>query len=268
MNFRTIRRALISVSDKTGLVDFARELRRWNVELISTGGTLRMLIDAGLTARSVSEVTGFAEILDGRVKTLHPIIHAGLLAVTENPDHRRQLEELKIDPIDMVIVNCYPFERTIGQSGTTLDEAIEQIDIGGPTMLRAAAKNYREKTVIASPASYPAIVAEMALNGGAVSEATRFELAKEVFRYTAHYDGVISGFLDNLNSPVKEASLPETFSVRYRKSENLRYGENPHQQAALYGDFWEYFEKLHGKELSYNNIVDIQAAAELVEEFS
>ena len=268
MNLVPIRRAVISVSDKTGIVELAQRLRQWNVEIISTGGTLKTLTDAGIQATSISEVTGFPEILDGRVKTLHPKIHAGLLAVRENPAHQKQLSELDIKPIDMVVVNLYPFEQTIARNNISLDDAIEQIDIGGPTMIRAAAKNFRSKTVIVNPNQYQSIIAEMEKTGGLVSEETRAGLAKEVFLHTARYDTVISNYLSGLNGTSSNEILPDIFSISLSKTEELRYGENPHQQAALYGGFHKLFEKLHGKELSYNNIVDIEAAAELLEEFS
>ncbi|MBI5216948.1 MAG: bifunctional phosphoribosylaminoimidazolecarboxamide formyltransferase/IMP cyclohydrolase [Ignavibacteriae bacterium] len=265
MKLVEIKRALISVSDKTGIVEFARSLQKWNVEIISTGGTLKTLHEAGITACSVSELTGFPEILDGRVKTLHPNIHAGLLAVTENPSHVQQLAELNIEPIDLVVVNLYPFEQTIEKSGVSLDDAIEQIDIGGPTMLRSAAKNFSSKTVIVNPQHYARVLSEMEAHNGCVTEETRFALATEVFHHTARYDTAIAGYLQR--SGATGSALPETFSLSLPKSFDLRYGENPHQSASLYGTFNEIFEKLHGKELSFNNIVDIQGAAELVEEF-
>ncbi|MBI3194990.1 MAG: bifunctional phosphoribosylaminoimidazolecarboxamide formyltransferase/IMP cyclohydrolase [Ignavibacteriae bacterium] len=265
MKMVEIKRALISVSDKTGIVEFARSLQKWNVEIISTGGTLKTLREAGIPVHSVSEVTGFPEILDGRVKTLHPNIHAGLLAVAENLSHVQQLAELNIEPIDLVVVNLYPFEQTIAKSGISLDDAIEQIDIGGPTMLRAAAKNFTGKTVIVNTQQYATVLSEMEEYNGCVTKETRFELATEVFQHTARYDTAIAGYLKRSNS--KEPTLLETFSLSLPKSFDLRYGENPHQSAALYGTFTEIFEKLHGKELSFNNIVDIQGAAELAEEF-
>lgn len=268
MNLRTIHTALISVSDKTGIVELAKALQRWNISIISTGGTLATLQNAGITARSVSEVTGFPEILDGRVKTLHPKIHGGILAVHENPRHLEQLSGLDIQPIDMVIVNLYPFQQTIAKANIALDDAVEQIDIGGPAMLRAAAKNFKYKTVIVNPARYTTILEELETHNGAISDVTRFQLAKEAFSHTSMYDGAISEYLSNQNGSIDLAPLPEMFSLSLKKSEDLRYGENPHQRAALYGSFHTIFKKIHGKELSYNNIVDIQSAAELVEEFS
>ncbi len=236
-----------------------------NVEIISTGGTYNALKAEGIDVRSVSDVTGFPEILDGRVKTLHPKIHGGLLAVSANPMHTRQLEELDIKTIDMVVVNLYPFEQAIAKSNTTLDEAIEQIDIGGPTMVRAAAKNFSSKAVVVSPERYDTVVAEMKQTNGSVSDETCFELACEAFRHTSAYDSVIAHYLGTVKA--KNDVLPEIFHVSLPKKQGLRYGENPHQSAGLYGTFNEIFEKLHGKELSYNNIVDIAAAARLVAEF-
>jgi phosphoribosylaminoimidazolecarboxamide formyltransferase/IMP cyclohydrolase len=267
MDLVKIRRALISVSDKSGIVELARKLRSWDIEIISTGGTLGALREAGLPARSVSEITNFPEILDGRVKTLHPAIHGGLLAVAENDAHQEEVREHHIQPIDMVVVNLYPFEKTVSKKDISLDEAIEQIDIGGPSMLRSAAKNFKDKTVVVDPSQYAEIVAELERTGGFVSASTRFALARNAFLHTARYDSVISTYLMELNKNGAETTLPEIFSLSLKKSFDLRYGENPHQSAALYGDFEKYFEKLHGKELSYNNIVDIQASAELVEEF-
>jgi phosphoribosylaminoimidazolecarboxamide formyltransferase/IMP cyclohydrolase len=268
MNSVRIKRALISVSDKTGVVEFARQLRQRNIEILSTGGTLAALNGANIDAKSISDVTHFPEILDGRVKTLHPKIHGGLLAIADNPKHQQQLAELDITPIDMVVVNLYPFEHTITGSGVSLDEAIEQIDIGGPAMIRAAAKNFKYKTVIVNPARYNSVAKELDEHDGSISRETRFELAKEVFFHTSRYDATISQYLESIGDDSKKATLPDVFSLSVQKSADLRYGENPHQRAALYGNFHTFFEKLHGKELSYNNIVDIQAAAELLEEFS
>ena len=268
MNLLTIRRALLSVSDKTGIVEFGRRLSEFGVEIISTGGTLKVLQDAGVKAVSVTDVTGFPEILDGRVKTLHPGIHAALLAVPTNSSHCRQLEELHYDPIDLVVVNLYPFEQTVAKKDVSLDDAIEQIDIGGPAMLRSTAKNFKYKTVIVDPADYPGVLAEIADHDGATTEETRFALAQKVFAHTSHYDSKIFEYLSTVGATSTADLLPSTFSLCLPKVESLRYGENPHQQAALYGDFHSFFQKLHGKELSYNNIVDIQAAAGLLEEFS
>ncbi len=259
-----IRRALISVSDKRGLVEFAQGLHGMGVEVISTGGTAATLREAGIPAVSVSEVTGFPEILDGRVKTLHPRIHAGLLAVGGNAHHDEELREHGIGAIDMVVVNLYPFERTIARNGVPLDNALEQIDIGGPAMLRAAAKNFKYKAVVVNPDSYPAVLGEMQRNRGVVSEQTCFELAKEVFRHTSSYDSVIAQYLER-SDPAH--TLPTMLQIGRRKELDLRYGENPHQRAALYGNFGSVFEKLHGKELSFNNIVDLASAARVAAEF-
>lgn len=267
MKHLKIRRALISVSDKTGVTEFAGKLGRWNIEIISTGGTLLALKKAGKPAIPISDVTGFPEILDGRVKTLHPNIHAGLLAKNDDPEHVRQLSKLNITPIDMVVINLYPFEATIAKKDVTLDDAIEQIDIGGPAMLRASAKNFLHKVVISQPDQYAEIIAEMEKTDGSVSEETRFRLAQAVFQRTAQYDTAISKYLASRQKPAGE-ELPSSYTITYAKTEDLRYGENPHQQAALYGDFNSFVEKLHGKEISYNNIVDIQAAIELAEEFA
>ncbi len=260
-----IHRALISVSDKRGLVDFARALQKMNVEIISTGGTHALLTSNGIEARSVSDVTHFPEILDGRVKTLHPKIHAGLLAITDNPDHVRQLEEYDIDAIDMVVVNLYPFEQTIARNGVPLEEAVEQIDIGGPAMIRSAAKNFKHKVVVVDPDRYPSILAELQSNNGHISEATCFVLAREVFRHTSSYDAVIAGYLDRAQK--SDRQFPDLLHISLRHEMDLRYGENPHQHAALFGNFNSLFQTLHGKELSYNNIGDIAAAAKLVTEF-
>jgi phosphoribosylaminoimidazolecarboxamide formyltransferase/IMP cyclohydrolase len=259
-----IRRALISVSDKRGIVELAKALRQFGIEIISTGGTYQTLRTAGVTVRSVSEVTGFPEILDGRVKTLHPAIHAGILAATDNPLHVKQLKEHHIEPIDLVVANLYPFEQTIARENVTLDQAIEQIDVGGPAMVRAAAKNHRHTVVVVNPDRYQSLTEEMARNNGAISFPTRFELAREAFQHTAAYDTMIASYFSGLRS---NTPLPDVVTITMKKSDALRYGENPHQLAALYGKFDTYFQKHHGKELSYNNILDINAAALLCAEF-
>ena len=259
-----IRRALISVSDKRGLIEFAKALREMGVEIVSTGGTASVLQGNGIHAVPVSEVTGFPEILNGRVKTLHPKIHAGLLAVADNDQHRKELEEHRIESIDMVVVNLYPFEKTVAHNGIPLHEALEQIDIGGPTMLRAAAKNFKNKAVIVSPDRYAQVIDEMRSSNGVVSESTRFELAKEVFRHTSSYDSVIANYLEHVG---KEDGFPPLLHMSKRREFKLRYGENPHQRAVLYGDFTSFFQQVHGKELSFNNIVDTVSAAKLVAEF-
>ncbi len=260
-----IRRALISVSDKRGLVEFALALREMAVEIISTGGTASALRGAGIDVRNVSDVTGFPEILGGRVKTLHPRIHGALLALPDDPDHMRQTTELGIEPIDMVVVNLYPFEESIAHPGATLEEALEQIDIGGPSMLRSASKNFRHKAVIVNPDRYPGIVAEMKSSDGCVSETTCAALACEVFRRTALYDAAIADYLEHRTGPAE--GHPAMLRILAAREYDLRYGENPHQRGTLYGKFSSLFRTLHGKELSYNNIVDMSAAASLVAEF-
>jgi phosphoribosylaminoimidazolecarboxamide formyltransferase / IMP cyclohydrolase len=261
-----IRRALISVSDKRGLIPFARTLKALGVEIISTGGTSQALADEGITVTPVSSVTGFPEILDGRVKTLHPMIHGGLLAVNDNPEHQRQLAEHHITPIDMVVVNLYPFEETVAREGVTNEQAIENIDIGGPSMLRSAAKNHRHRAVVVNPERYSALAEELKSSKGMLSEATCAALACEAFEHTAWYDAAIAEYLRKA-VPTNE-HFPARLMLRSRKDSDLRYGENPHQSAALYGSFTQLFSVLHGKELSYNNIIDITAAAALIQEFN
>jgi phosphoribosylaminoimidazolecarboxamide formyltransferase/IMP cyclohydrolase len=280
-----IRRALLSVSDKTGLIEFARGLADLSVEILSTGGTARTLRDAGLTVTDVAEVTGFPEMLDGRVKTLHPRIHGGLLAVRGNPEHERQLTAHGISPIDLVVVNLYPFEATLARPGVTLADAIEQIDIGGPALLRSAAKNFTAVAVVADPADYPGVLAALRQNAGALPAATRVELARTAFAHTARYDALIAGFFDRLaaqagrlhpESPVSalatQPPFPHRLDLRLEKLQDLRYGENPHQRAAFYRDVdgrsgLAAARQLHGKELSYNNLLDLHAAWELSREF-
>jgi phosphoribosylaminoimidazolecarboxamide formyltransferase/IMP cyclohydrolase len=258
------KRALLSVSDKSGLVAFAQGLVSAGYELISTGGTATALRGAGLTVADISDVTGFPEMLDGRVKTLHPKVHGGLLFLRDNDEHRRQAEAHGIEPIDLVVVNLYPFEQTIAKAGVTLEHAIENIDIGGPSMLRSAAKNYRSVTVITDPADYALVAAELAADGE-TTLATRERLAAKVFRTTGYYDALIANFLTQ-RLPEPEP-FPETFALPLRRAQSLRYGENPHQLAALYGAFPRHFQQLHGKELSYNNLIDINAAVRLIREF-
>lgn len=259
-----IHRALISVSDKRGLIEFAQALRTLNIEIISTGGTYHALHDQGIEVRSVSEITDFPEILDGRVKTLHPKIHGALLGLSDREEHLRQMKEHGIEAIDMVVVNLYPFEQTIARNGVPLDQAIEQIDIGGPAMIRAAAKNFKYKAVIVNPDRYSDIVEELRAGDGVLSEETCFNLAREVFHHTSSYDAVIANYLDHVTAG---EDLPPLFHLSMRMEQRLRYGENPHQKAALYGNFGSLLQCLHGKELSYNNIVDTAAAATLVTEF-
>lgn len=251
-------RALISVYDKSGVVELARALAGLGVEIISTGNTQRLLSEAGLSARAVSDVTGFPEILDGRVKTLHPAIHAGLLARRDLPAHMAQLSELGLAPIDILVVNLYPFQQTVARPDVTLEEAQEQIDIGGVALLRAAAKNFGAVLALTDPADYAAVLA--GLREGEVSVDLRRRLAAKAFAHTAAYDAAIAGFLAG-------EQLPENLALAWPKAQSLRYGENPHQPAALYGGFLDHFAQLHGKELSYNNILDTAAAQELIEEF-
>src|SRR6478672_139679 len=257
-----IARALISVSDKTGLVEFAKELVSMGVEIISTGGTAALLQKSGIPAREISDFTEFPEMMDGRVKTLHPKVHGGLLFVRDNPEHVAQAEAHGIKPIDLVVVNLYPFENTIAKPETTLEEAIEQIDIGGPSMLRSAAKNYRSVTVVVDPGDYQDVLDHMRDNEGATTLKLRERLGIKVFVTTSKYDGAIANYLNQEQETTCALSLCLPIVAR------LRYGENPHQTGALYGHFDDHFTKLHGKELSYNNILDISAASELIEEFT
>jgi phosphoribosylaminoimidazolecarboxamide formyltransferase / IMP cyclohydrolase len=261
-----ISRALISVSDKTGLVDFVKGLRAFNVEVLSTGGTHKLLAEAGIPVVAVSDHTGSPEILDGRVKTLHPKIHGGILGRRADPHHQEQMRANSITPIDMVVVNLYPFETTVARPDCRFEDAIENIDIGGPSMVRSAAKNSHDVTVVVDPADYEMILDEMRTTGGSVSPSTNSKLARKAFATTAHYDGAIA---DYLGGRAGEGRQPfgETIHIGLHKAQDLRYGENPHQQAALYGDFFRAIEQLHGKELSYNNIVDINAALYLMLEF-
>ncbi len=251
-------RALISVYDKTGVVELAQALHDLGVILISTGQTWRVLHDAGLPTLAVSAVTGFPEILDGRVKTLHPAIHAGLLARRDRPAHMAQLAEHGLAPIDLLVVNLYPFRETVAADGVTLEEALEQIDIGGVALLRAAAKNFAHVLPLVDPADYQAALE--GLRADHIDQGLRRRLAARTFAHTAAYDAAIAAYLN-------EEGLPESLSLSLPRTQSLRYGENPHQQAALYGDFTSYFRQLHGRELSYNNILDAAAAAELIEEF-
>jgi phosphoribosylaminoimidazolecarboxamide formyltransferase/IMP cyclohydrolase len=257
-----IQRALISVSDKTGIVEFARELVAQGVEILSTGGTAKALQEAGVATMEVSQFTGSPEILEGRVKTLHPRIHGGLLYIRGNAHHEEQAKAHGIRPIDMVVVNLYPFEATIAREDVTLPEAIEQIDIGGPSMIRSAAKNYQSVCVVTDPADYSAVLEDMKEESGGTTLVLRERLAIKAFATTASYDSAISCFLN------REQQTCSRFRLEMPLEMRLRYGENPHQQAELYGDFESYFEKLQGKELSYNNILDISAAAALISEFS
>ena len=261
-----IQRALLSVSDKTGLVTLAQALVASGVDLISTGGTAKTLREAGLTVTDLSAFTGFPEMLDGRVKTLHPLVHGGLLYIRGNETHEAAVTAHGIRPIDLVVVNLYPFEQTVARPDATLHDAIENIDIGGPSMLRSAAKNHDSVTVVIDPSDYAEVARQIESNGGTTLELRR-QLAAKVFARTASYDAAIASHLQKIFIPEASASLPQSLSLRAPLAQPLRYGENPHQQAALYGDFHKHFEQLHGKELSYNNILDLTAAAALINEF-
>jgi len=266
---RKISRALISVSDKTGVAELAAGLAALGVELLSTGGTAKLLREKGLHVRDVSDLTGFPEMLDGRVKTLHPKVHGGLLAIRSNPQHQAQVKEHGIAYIDLVVVNLYPFEKTAAKPGVKPDELIENIDIGGPSMIRSAAKNFEDVTVLVDAADYGAVLDELQKNGGSVSRDTRARLARKAFATTAAYDGAISTTLQKLAG----AELPDALHLNYRKLADLRYGENPHQKAALYlnpaaaGKGLAAAPQLQGKELSFNNLVDLEAAWRLACEF-
>ncbi|MCX8072652.1 MAG: bifunctional phosphoribosylaminoimidazolecarboxamide formyltransferase/IMP cyclohydrolase [Candidatus Binatia bacterium] len=260
-----IERALISVTDKTGVVEFARGLVSLGIEILSTGGTARELKNAGIPVREVSAYTGSPEILDGRVKTLHPKIHGGILARRDLPRHLEELRSLGIERIDLVVVNLYPFERVVAEPSCTWEEAIENIDIGGPSMIRSAAKNHDAVTVVVDPSDY-AVVLEELRTTGVVSKATNRRLAHKAFALTARYDGAIATFLGSWQDGERQP-FSSTFHLTLTKAQDLRYGENPHQHAALYGQFLDYVEQLHGKELSYNNIVDIDSALALMLEF-
>ena len=262
-------RALISVSDKTGIVELAKELRSLGVEIISTGGTFRKLQEEGIEAMEVSELTGFPECLDGRVKTLHPMIHAGLLGMRSNEEHRKQMESLGVKPIDLVIVNLYPFKQTILKDGVTRQEAVENIDIGGPTMLRSAAKNYQDVAVVIDPSDYEKVLTELK-EKKEVSLDTKFYLMQKVFMHTAHYDAMIAEYLKNERN---DETFPETLTMTFEKVQDMRYGENPHQKAAFYREVGNHrgslvdAVQLNGKELSFNNINDTNGALELLKEF-
>ncbi|MFS0655511.1 bifunctional phosphoribosylaminoimidazolecarboxamide formyltransferase/IMP cyclohydrolase [Bacillus sp. 179-C3.3 HS] len=264
----TIKRALISVSDKTNIVPFVKELTELGVEVISTGGTHKLLQENGIDVIGISEVTGFPEIMDGRLKTLHPNIHGGLLAVRENDVHMAQIEKHGIQPIDLVVVNLYPFKETISKDDVTYEEAIENIDIGGPGMLRAASKNHQDVTVIVDPSDYDAVIQQ--IKEGGVSLEKKRELAAKVFRHTAAYDALIADYLTNYVGETE----PEQFTVTFEKKQSLRYGENPHQAATFYQNALPSkgslatATQLHGKELSYNNIKDADAALQIVREFT
>jgi phosphoribosylaminoimidazolecarboxamide formyltransferase/IMP cyclohydrolase len=264
-----VRYALISVSDKAGVVEFARSLVRLGFAILSTGGTARALADRGITVTEVAQITGFPEILDGRVKTLHPAVHAGILARRDSQEHLRALAQHAIGLIDVVAVNLYPFEATVAKSACTLHDAIENIDVGGPAMLRAAAKNHASVTVVVDPADYPRIIEELQARG-ATGASTRFELAIKAFAHTARYDGAISSYLSGLDADGQRETFPRVLTRQWTLRQSMRYGENPHQQAAFYQDpdpgpgLLAGYEQLQGKELSYNNVADADAAWECV----
>ncbi len=277
---KPIKRALLSVTDKTGLVEFAQALASFGVELISTGGTAGALRVAGLAVKDISELTGFPEMLDGRVKTLHPKVHGGLLYIRGNSDHEAAVAAHGIEPIDMVVVNLYAFEKTAAQPGVAFGHLIENIDIGGPSMVRSAAKNFADVAIVTRVADYPALIEELKANGGALSHATRWRLAKQAFATTAAYDTAIANTLDRIaKAPAPEAAaapdaapLPTTLRINIPQAQALRYGENPHQRAALYADGTGLgianATQLQGKELSYNNLVDLDACWELAQELN
>jgi phosphoribosylaminoimidazolecarboxamide formyltransferase / IMP cyclohydrolase len=273
-----VQRAILSVTDKTGLVDFAHQLSGLGIELISTGGTAKLLRDSGIAVKDISELTGFPEMLDGRVKTLHPKVHGGILHRRENSAHVAAVAEHGIQPIDMVVVNLYAFEKTAAKPGVAFEELIENIDIGGPSMIRSAAKNFHDVAVVTSPADYQAIAKELASTGGSLSLETKWRLAQKAFATTAAYDSAIASTLERMATPAdfhpvesKDEAFPQTLRLSFQKTLDLRYGENPHQKAAMYSDGSgagvANARQLQGKELSYNNIVDLQAAWDLAQEF-
>jgi len=270
-----IERAILSVTDKTGLVEFAKHLAAMDVELVSTGGTAKLLRGAGIVVKDISELTGFPEMLDGRVKTLHPMVHGGILHRRENPAHVSSIEEHGIVPIDMIVVNLYAFEKTAAKPGVHFEEIIENIDIGGPSMIRSAAKNFQDVAVVTSPSDYAAIAEEMKTSHGTLSLETNWRLAQKAFATTAAYDSAIASTLERI-SPEEfeldpESKFPQTLRMSFQKTMDLRYGENPHQSAAMYTDGSDTGvangRQIQGKELSYNNIVDLQAAWDLAQEY-
>jgi len=271
-----ISRAILSVTDKTGLVDFARKLRDLGVELVSTGGTAKLLRDSGIAVKDISDLTGFPEMLDGRVKTLHPKVHGGILHRRQDKSHQAAVAEHDIPPIDMVVVNLYAFEKTAAKPGVHFEELIENIDIGGPSMIRSAAKNFQDVAVVTSPADYNAIADEMGRSGGSLSKETKWRLAQTAFATTAAYDSAIASTLERITAPDKvevptTSTFPAILRLTFHKQMDLRYGENPHQKAAMYADDSgsgvANAKQVQGKELSYNNIVDLQAAWDLAREF-
>ena len=272
-----IRTALLSVSDKNGIVPFAKALHEQGIKLISTGGTAKLLAENQLPVVEVSSLTKFPEMLDGRVKTLHPMVHGGLLARRDFPEHMAALKEHGIDTIDMLVINLYPFNETVAKENCSFEDAVENIDIGGPAMLRAAAKNHQDVTVLISPEDYAPVLAEMKANNNAVSYKTNLALAKKVFAHTAQYDGAIANYLSSLGDELDHKSrsaYPETLHLAFEKVQEMRYGENPHQSAAFYKDIYPVdgalanYKQLQGKELSYNNIADADSAWECVKSFS
>jgi len=268
-----IKQALISVSDKSGVLELARGLSQLGINILSTGGTARLLLDAGVAVTEVADYTGFPEMLDGRVKTLQPKVHAGILARRDLPEHVATLAKHGIPTIDLVVVNLYPFAATIAKPGCTLIDAIENIDIGGPTMVRAAAKNHAHVAIVTDPADYGDVLAEMQTNHGALSDVTRFDLAKKAFSHTAAYDSTISNYLTAIDADGVKSTFPAQINFNFAKVQDMRYGENPHQQAAFYRDLISVpggiadYTQLQGKELSYNNVGDADAAWELVKTF-
>ena len=274
MKLNEIKRALISVTDKSGLLEFAQGLNVFGVEILSTGGTAAMLRKNGVPVTEVSDYTGFPEMMDGRLKTLHPKIHGGLLAIRTQESHMTSAEKEQIKMIDMVVVNLYRFEDTVARENCSLDEAVENIDIGGPTMLRAGAKNHHFVTVVTDPDDYPRILAEMQERGGKLSTETNFALAVKTFQLTARYDGAISNYLGTIGPDAVVKTFPDTFTVQFAKAQDLRYGENPHQRAAFYKETDPILSslanarQLQGKELSYNNIMDGDAAWQMVADFT
>lgn len=270
---KPVRRAILSVTDKNGIAEFARELEKIGVELVSTGGTAKLLRDSGVRVKDISELTGFPEMLDGRVKTLHPKVHGGILHIRENAHHRKAVADHDIPAIDMVVVNLYAFEKAAAKPGVRFDEIIENIDIGGPSMLRSAAKNFEDVAVVTSPSDYNKIIQELKTSGG-LSQETKWKLAKKAFATTAAYDSAIATALESIETSGElpsAASFPSTLRLSFSKLNDLRYGENPHQKAAVYSDGTGLgianARQLQGKELSYNNLVDLDAAWELCQEF-
>ncbi|HEX7953971.1 MAG TPA: bifunctional phosphoribosylaminoimidazolecarboxamide formyltransferase/IMP cyclohydrolase, partial [Burkholderiales bacterium] len=268
------RISLISLSDKAGAAQFARDLHAFGIDILSTGGTARLLREAKVPVAEIADYTGFPEMLDGRVKTLHPKVHAGILARRDLPEHMQAMSGANFPTIDLVVVNLYPFVQTISRAGCTLEEAIENIDIGGPTMVRAAAKNWQHVAVVTDPADYPALIAEMKSANGAISLETRYRLARKAFSHTAAYDGAISNYLTATDINGAVSAFPDQINMNFAKVQDLRYGENPHQRAAFYRDLnpvpgaLSNYRQLQGKELSYNNIADADAAWECVKTFA